>query len=166
MSVETSDANQQYQQYTWLFMTDQTASRRIDAKVNGLDFSTVGLLYFFMFITLENVSEKKMSLPLEERFYSKSISVDLWYIGLQAMFCLSVIDHKQANNDKPIQIHDLSMFYLLWFWRSQSLHLVFSSKFLLYLSRKQMSLPHEQLYFNDQRYHNYRTFSYNRNELS
>lgn len=59
MAVETSDANQQYQQYKWLFMTDQTASRRIDAKVNGLDFSTVGVLYFLMYVRLENVSDKK-----------------------------------------------------------------------------------------------------------
>ena len=57
---------------------DRSNRRRIDAKVNGLDFSTVGVLYFLMYITLENVSEKKkMPLPLEERFYSKCISVDL-----------------------------------------------------------------------------------------
>ena len=40
-------------------MTDQTASQRMDAKVNGLDFSTVGVLYFLMYVRLENVSEKK-----------------------------------------------------------------------------------------------------------
>ena len=86
-------------------------------------------------------------------------------IGSQAIFCLSVIGHKQANKHKTDTGY-LWMFYLPWFWRNQSLHLVFSSKFLPYLSRKQMSLAHEQLYFNDQRYHNYSTFSYNRNELS
>ena len=56
---------------------DRSNRRRINAKVNGLDFSTVGVLYFLMYIALENVSEKKkIPLPLEERFYNKSITVD------------------------------------------------------------------------------------------
>ena len=56
---------------------DRSNRWRIDAKVNGLDFSTVGVLYVLMNVRLENVSEKKMPSPLEERLYSKSISVDL-----------------------------------------------------------------------------------------
>lgn len=108
---------------------------------------------------------KKNAITTWRTFYSKSISVDLWLVYRLNSACQWLVTNKQTNT-KPIQIHDLSMFYLLWFWRSQSLRLVFSSKFLPYLSRKQMSLALEQLYFNDQRYHNYRTFSYNRNELS
>ena len=152
------------QQYTWLFMTDQTASRRrIDAKVNGLDFSTVGMLYFLVYITLENVSEKKKCHYHLKNVFIVSLSASTydWFTG----YILPVSDWSQANKHKTDTGY-LSMFYLLWFWRNQSLHLVFSSKFLPYLSRKQMSLAHEQLYFTDQRYHNYRTFSYNRNELS
>ena len=38
---------------------DRSNRQRINAKVNGLDFSTVGVLYFLMYIALENVSEKK-----------------------------------------------------------------------------------------------------------
>ena len=145
--METSDADQQYQQYTWLFMTDQTAS--------------VNVYYAWKCLR----KKKKMPLPLEERFYNKSITVDFWLVYRLFSACQWLVTNKQTNT-KSIQVHNLSMFYPLWFWRNHSLHLVFSSKFLHYLSRKQMSLPHEQLYFNDQRYHNYRTFSYNRNELS
>lgn len=145
---------------------DRSNRRRINAKVNGLDFSTVGVLYFLMYIALENVSEKKkFHYHLKNVFIvSLSPSTFDWFTG----YFLPVSDWSQRKktNTKSIQVHNLSMFYPLWFWRNHSLHLVFSSKFLHYLSRKQMSLPHEQLYFNDQRYHNYRTFSYNRNELS
>ena len=144
---------------------DRSNRRRIDAKVNGLDFSTVGVLYFFNVNYAWKCLRKKNPLPLEERFYSKSISVDFWLVYRLFSACQWLVTNKQTNT-KSTRVHDLSMFCLLWFWRNQSLHLVFSSKFLLYLSRKQMSLAHEQLYFNDQRYHNYRTFSYNRNELS
>lgn len=131
---------------------DRSNRQRINAKVNGLDFSTVGVLYFLMYIALENVSEKKkIPLPLEERFYNKSITVDFWLVYRLFSACQWLVTNKQTNT-KSIQVHNLSMFYPLWFWRNHSLHLVFSSKFLHYLSRKQMSLPHEQLYFNDQRF--------------
>lgn len=164
MAVETSDADQQYQQYTWLFMTDQTASRRIYAKANALDFSIVGVLYFLMYITLKNVSGKKKSHYHLKNVFIVSLSASTydWFTG----YFLPVSDWSQTSKQTKTDIGYLSMFYLFWFWRNHSLHLVFSSKFLPYLSRKQMSLAHEQLYFNDQRYHNYRTFSYNRNELS
>ena len=143
---------------------DRSNRRRINAKVNGLDFSTVGVLYFLMYIALENVSEKKkFHYHLKNVFIiSLSPSTFDWFTG----YFLPVSDWSQTSKQTKTDTGYLSMFYLLWFWGNQSLHLVFSSKFLLYLSGKHMSLAHEQLYFNDPRYHNYRTFSYNRNELS
>ena len=120
-----------------------------------------------MYITLENVSEKrkKCLYHLKNVFIvSLSVSTYDWFTG----YFLPVNDwsqtSKQTQNRYRFMIY--RCFISFFFWRNQSLHLVFSSKFLLYLSRKQMSLAHERLYFNDQRYHNYRTFSYNRNELS
>ena len=145
-------------------MTDQTASRRIYAKVNRLDFSTVGVLYFLTYSTLKNVSGKKKSHYHLKNVFIVSLSASTydWFTS----YFLPVSDWSQTSKQTKTDTGYLSMFYLLWFWGNQSLHLVFSSKFLLYLSGKHMSLAHEQLYFNDPRYHNYRTFSYNRNELS
>lgn len=109
------------------------------------------------------LQKKKCHYHLKNVFIvSLSASTYDWFTG----YFLPVSDWSQTSKQTKTDIGYLSMFYLLWFWGNQSLHLVFSSKFLRYLSRKQMSLAHEQLYFNDQRYHNYRTFSYNRNELS
>ena len=71
---------------------DRSNRQRINAKVNGLDFSTVGVLYFFNVNYAWKCLRKKNPLPLEERFYSKSISVDLWLV------------YKQANKPKPIPV--------------------------------------------------------------
>ena len=107
--------------------------------------------------------KKKCHYHLKNVFIvSVSASTYDWFTS----YFLPVSDWSQTSKQTKTDTGYLSMFYLLWFWGNQSLHLVFSSKFLRYLSRKQMSLAHEQLYFNDQGYHNYRTFSYNRNELS
>ena len=77
-------------------MTDQTASRRIDAKVNGLDFSTVGVLYFLMYVRLENVSDKKKKCHhhLKNVFIvSLSASTFNWFTG----YFLPVSDWSQTS---------------------------------------------------------------------
>ena len=143
----------------------KTAENWCESKRAGFFYSRC--VIFFNVCQAWKCLRKKNAITTWRTFFIvTSTSVDLWLVYRLYSACQWLVTNKQTNT-KPIQIHDLSMFYLLWFWRSQSLHLVFSSKFLLYLSRKQMSLAHEQLYFlNDQRYHNYRTFSYNGNELS
>lgn len=76
-------------------MTDRTASRRIDAKVNGLDFSTVGVLYFLMYITLENVSEKKKCHYRLKNVFIVSLSASTydWFTG----YFLPVSDWSQTS---------------------------------------------------------------------
>lgn len=114
MSVETSDANQQYQQYTWLFMTDQTASRRIDAKVNGLDFSTVGLLYIFFYVyhAWKCLWKKKCHYRLKNVFIvSLSASTYDWFTG----YILPVSDwsqtSKQTQNRYRFMIYRCFIFF-------------------------------------------------------
>ena len=132
-----------------------------ESKRAGFFYSWYAI-FFSVYHAWKCLWKKKCHYHLKNVFIvSLSASTYDWFTG----YILPVSDWSQANKHKTDTGY-LSMFYLLWFWRNQSLHLVFSSKFLPYLSRKQMSLAHEQLYFNDQRYHNYRTFSYNRNELS
>ena len=59
---------------------DRSNRRRIDAKVNGLDFSTVGVLYFLMYITLK----KKSHYHLKNVFIvSLSASTYDWFTNKQ-----------------------------------------------------------------------------------
>ena len=74
---------------------DRSNRRRINAKVNGLDFSTVGVLYFLMYIALENVSEKKkFHYHLKNVFIvSLSPSTFDWFTG----YFLPVSDWSQTR---------------------------------------------------------------------
>ena len=162
MAVETSDANQLAMPTVLVIVHDRSnrlTENICESKRAGFFYSRCAIF----FITLENVSKKKCHYHLKNVFIvSLSASTYDWFTS----YFLPVSDSSQTSKQTKTDTGYLWMFSLLWFWGNQSLHLVFSSKFLLYLSRKQMSLAYEQLYFNDQRYHNYRTFSYNRNELS
>ena len=133
-----------------------------ESKRAGFFYSRCAI-FFNVYYAWKCLRKKKCHYHLKNVFIvSLSASTYDWFTG----YFLPVSDWSQTSKQTKTDTGYLSMFYLLWFWGNQSLHLVFSSKFLRYLSRKQMSLTHEQLYFNDQGYHNYRTFSYNRNELS
>lgn len=165
MAVETSDANQLAMPTVLVIVHDR--SNRLTENI--CESKRAGFFYSRCAIFFKCISRLKMS-PKKKCHYhlnnvfivSLSASTYDWFTS----YFLPVSDSSQTSKQTKTDTGYLSMFSLLWFWGNQSLHLVFSSKFLLYLSRKQMSLAYEQLYFNDQRYHNYRTFSYNRNELS
>lgn len=82
---------------------DRSNRRRIDAKVNGLDFSTVGVLYFLTYITLENVSEKKKCHYHLKNVFIVSLSASTydWFTG----YFLPVSDWSQTSKQtKPIPV--------------------------------------------------------------
>lgn len=97
--TQTSNTNST-RDCSWQIKLSLRTENWCESNLNGLDFSTVGVLYFLMYITLKNVSGKKKPLPLEERFYSKCISVDLWLVYRPFSACQWLVTSKQTNQNR------------------------------------------------------------------
>ena len=93
--MQTSNANST-RDCSWQI---KPAENWCESKRAGFFYSRCAI-FFNVYYAWKCLRKKKMPLPLEERFYSKSISVDLWLVYRLFSACQWLVTNKQTNQNR------------------------------------------------------------------
>lgn len=113
MAVETSDANQLAMPTVLVIVHDRSnrlTENICESKRAGFFYSRCAI-FFKCISRLKMSPKKKVPLSLEERFYSKSISVDLWLVYKLFSACQWFVTNKQTNTKSISVIYRCFIFF-------------------------------------------------------